>query len=167
MKKYSLLLLAILFTAFSCTKEELVPSDADRQFVSNAFQRTLFDSKTSQIVRTRGSRENIKAFAQMLIRDGSTLSDELLAHAQKRALTIPVELNSAYQQEVTTLLNTPNETFDQTYISMIIDSRKKTIQLYEQQIRKGNDNGLREWAAGKISKLQQELTTAEGLLKSL
>jgi putative membrane protein len=103
----------------------------------------------------------------MLIRDGSTLSDEILAHAQKRTLTIPVELSSAYQQEVNALLNTPNEVFDQTYISMIIDSRKKTIQLYEQQIRKGNDNGLREWAAGKISKLQQELAKAEELLKSL
>lgn len=163
MKKYLLPTLVVLFTAVACTPDEEVFTEADRQFVDNTYQRTMLDIQKSQIVRTRGRSQDVKRFAELMIRDASMLSEEILAHAQKRTYTLPVELRSTYQGEVNALLNAADEDFEQSYLSAIIDSKRKSIELYEKQIRNGSDNALREWASGKISKFAQEISSAQEL----
>ena len=101
----------------------------------------------------------------MLISQASLNQEELLDLARKRDIQMAVELQTTMQQEVSTLLNTPMEKFDETYLAMIIQSRKKVISLYEGQIRDGKDNALREWASKKISGFKKELENAESLVE--
>lgn len=163
MKKYLLPTLLVLFAAAACTPDDKVFAESDRQFIDNAYQRNLLDIQRSQIVRTRGRNADVKRFAELMIRDASVLSDEIIAHAQKRAYTLPVELQPAYQSEVNALLNVADADFERSYLSGLISSRKKSIELYEKQIKNGSDNSLREWASGKISKFAQEISSAQEL----
>jgi putative membrane protein len=165
MKKQVIFSIALVFTVIGCNPtDDSVVTASDRQFIQSAYQRNLLDIQNSQIVRTRGTNEPIKRFSQMLISQASQNQEELLDLAQKREIQMAVELQSAMQQEVSTLLNTPMEQFEDTYLAMIIQSRKKAISMYEGQIRDGKDNALREWASKKISGFKKELENAESLI---
>ncbi len=158
-------MVGLILSAASCSMEddEMV-SAADKTFIQEAFQMNLMDIQKSQIVRTRGSNNQIKNFAQVLIQQGSLTSDDLITLAKERDIQVAVELSPVLTQEVNALIAATPEDFDKKYLQNMVDSRTKLISIYEQEIRKGKDNALREWASGKISGLNKDLANAQKML---
>ncbi|HEV7347104.1 DUF4142 domain-containing protein [Telluribacter sp.] len=146
----------------SCTGiDENVVTATDRQFVKDAAVRNLLNSQTGQIARTRGTTDEIRRYGEVLIRQASTTSEELIALAEKKEIILESTLTSSLQEDVNLLAGTPEANFNATYITKTIESLRTTIQVFEQQIKKGNDNELRSWASTKLPFLRQHLERAQ------
>ncbi|WP_247237444.1 DUF4142 domain-containing protein [Telluribacter sp. SYSU D00476] len=151
-----------LATAFSCTPMDAnVVTATDRQFVESAVQRNQLDMQIGQVARTRATTDEVRRFGEILLRNGNTISEELRAMIEKKSLTLPDLEALTSKPEVDQLLSTPEATFNVNFLSTIIDSRKVTLELFEQQVRKGKDNELRSWASSKLPLLRQELERAQ------
>ncbi|GAB3171005.1 hypothetical protein GCM10027291_23340 [Telluribacter humicola] len=141
--------------------DDNVVAATDRQFLENAVLRNQLDMQIGQVARTRATTDEVRRFGEILLRNGNSISEELNALVEKKKLTLPAMEALTSQPEVDQLLNATEANFNQKFISTIIDSRRRTLDIFEQQVRKGQDNELRSWASSKLPILRQELERAQ------
>lgn len=157
-----------LVTTFSCTPmDENVVTATDRQFVESAVRRNQLDMQIGQVARTRATSDEVRRFGEILLRNGNAISEELKAMIEKKSLILPDLEALTTQPEVDQLISTPESNFNTAFLSTIIDSRKITLNLFEQQVRAGKDNELRSWASSKLPQLRQELDRAQTIRAAL
>jgi putative membrane protein len=59
------------------------------------------------------------------------------------------------------------EDFDKEYCALMSKAHKKAIDEFEKEAEHGDDLDLKAWAGGKIQVLQEHLSMAESLDKSM
>lgn len=174
----SLALIAILFLSTCGTKdggdskefaedqneekfEDNNKAENDAEFVVDAADGGMFEVQAAELAIKSASSDEVKKFAEMVLKDHSTANTELKAIAEKKNITLPVALSDDKQKKYDDLADKAGEEFDEAYCKLMVDDHEKDIKEFKRQAEKGEDPELKSWAAEKVTTLEHHLVTAE------
>ena len=163
-------------------------TDADKAFINSAADGGMFEVRAGELASTKGDSMmvdsmmtdsmmtdsmmtdsmnmdsmNVRSFGRMMVTDHTKANNELKSLADSKGVTVPTTLSNAKQQKVDSLNTQSGQTFNRTYINMMVASHQETIDLFQKQADSGNDADLKSWAASKLPTLRMHLEHARSM----
>ncbi|WP_247235642.1 DUF4142 domain-containing protein [Telluribacter sp. SYSU D00476] len=168
--KLSVILLSGLLFAASCKNDDdnvVTVPEQDRNFAVMATDANLFEIQAGQLAQTKGARQDVKNFGQMMVTDHTKSTEELMGIATPKNITLPTTLSTEKRQKYDSLNAVTGQAFDRMYARMMVTSHQQTINLFETQSNQGGDTELKSWATGKLPALRTHLQGAQTLRDSV
>ncbi|MBK1988682.1 DUF4142 domain-containing protein [Sphaerospermopsis aphanizomenoides BCCUSP55] len=142
-------------------------SQRDQQFVTKANQGNLAEIELGQLAEQKADSNEVKTFAQRMVKDHTQLNQELQDWANQKGVTLPSDIGKENKQIKSNLEKLPGAEFDQAYIQQMVADHNKDISLYRRQSQQGDDQDLKNWATKNLPLLQDHLTQARSIQDSL
>lgn len=141
----------------------LTPEQAAQQtntFATAAAHADQLEIDTSKIAQTKSKNADVKAFAQMLVREHTATSAELKTWAGTSGVTLPTAPDDATKMLIDNIRNADATGFDDKYLDTVIDAHEAAIAKFETYARDGQDTALKTWASATLTKLRAHLDQA-------
>ncbi len=133
----------------------------DSEFAVEAAEGSMLEVQLGRLAMEKGTSDLVKQFAQQMITDHSKASEELMALAGSKNITLPTSLSDKKQKKYDDLVEKSKEDFDESYIEFMVKDHKDDIDKFKKEAENGKDGQLKSWAAGKISTLEHHLQMAK------
>lgn len=136
-------------------------SALDRQFIINAGQGGMAEVSLGQLATKRATSDEVKQFAQRMIRDHTRANKQLLQLATQKGVTPPTDMGPKYEAAMERLSQIPSASFDQAYMNEAgINSHLESVAVFQRQDQLGQDQDLKAFAAKTLPTIQEHLQMA-------
>lgn len=125
----------------------------------------MFEIQSSKLATSKLSGQE-KSFADQMIADQTKTSGELMQKAQAANVSMPKDLDSSHQKMLDKLNSESGDNFRRDYFSDQVSGRESAVSLFQRYGDKGENAGLKSWAATTLPALQHHLDMAKGLYKN-
>jgi putative membrane protein len=132
-------------------------------FVSNASQGDMFEIEEAKIAEARSKNPDVKAFARMMVKDHTALSNAMKPLAIAAGQTPATKLDARRQGFVDNLKAASDADFDKTYIDQQVAAHEEALTLMQGYAKDGPDAGLKGAAAKAVPIVQMHLDKAKAL----
>jgi putative membrane protein len=142
----------------------IAPKTAD--FVQEAATSDMFEIQSSRLAVAKSDAAT-KAFAQQMINDHEKTSADLkgMVSAGKVRATLPSAMTSSQQKMLDKLKGLTAAEFTKQYHTDQVSAHKAAVDLFKRYGDKGDDAGLKVWAANTRPALEHHLMMAQDLNK--
>jgi len=133
-------------------------------FVSQAAIIGKAEIELGQMAIKNTQDENVRAYAQRMVKDHSAADKKLQAIAAKENLQLPQTLDKEHESLKTKLQGLKGEDFDRAYVQAMAKGHDKAVALFEsasQQPQMPED--LKQFAASTLPTLEQHKEMAHSL----
>ena len=125
-------------------------------FITQATSSSLFEVQSSQLALDRSQNEQIRQFAQRMVKDHTDATNRLRSAAQGQK--IPGEATQQHKQMFDELQKTEGPQFDVRYLQMQQQAHQQAIALHERFAQGGDDQQqLRQHAQQMLPILREHL----------
>jgi putative membrane protein len=132
-------------------------------FVSNASQGDMFEIEEAKIAEARSKNPDIKAFARMMVKDHTALSNAMKPLAIAAGQTPAAKLDARRQGFLDNLKAASDADFNKTYIDQQVAAHEEALTLMQGYAKDGPDAGLKGAAAKAVPIVQMHLDKAKAL----
>ena len=95
-------------------------STADTDFILAAAQGGMTEVKLGELAAQKGTRDDVKGFGQMMVKDHTAINDDLKALAAQKGVTLPDSLDAKHQGMEDRMAALTGSEFDDAYIAAMI-----------------------------------------------
>ncbi|MCW3798433.1 DUF4142 domain-containing protein [Sphingomonas sp. BN140010] len=128
----------------------------------------VFEITTSMMLLQKSQNPQVRAFATMLISDHTMLSNTALATAKGAGvMPPPPELSPMQKGMIGQLMSASPATIDRVYLQQQVPAHQQALSINTGYSRSGDVPALRGAATGAVPRIQQHLTEAQQLLRSV
>ena len=141
----------------------------NKNFIEKAAIGGMFEVETSNIALTRSTNPDVKAFAQEMVADHTKAGDGLKEAVKASGIdvAVPPILDEEHQKKVTALKDVDAKDFDEDYIEAQEDGHDKTIALFEDYAKDGENAVLKKFAADTLPTLKTHKEHVDTLDKAI
>ena len=139
------LVAAGLLLSIPCARAQTPVAIADHDFIVAAAQGGLTEVKLGELAAKKGTRDDVKAFGQMMVKDHSAINDDLKALAAQKGVALPDGLDTKHQALLDKLTALPDTDFDDAYISAMIKGHKKDAKAFTAESADTKDPDLKSF----------------------
>lgn len=131
-------------------------------FLVMAASSDMFEKLSSEMVQTKGSNQEVKNFAQMMITDHGKTTAEIQSLAATKNIMLPAGLAPAHQRMLNHL-NDSKDTrkFDERYMEEQVKAHMQAVELFENAAKKETDPDLKAFADKTLPALRTHLDMAK------
>jgi len=140
-----------------CARAQTQLSTADNNFISAAAQAGLAEVKLGELATQRGTRADVQAFGEMMVRDYTVMNGALKALAVLKGTTLPYSLDADHQGIVDRMAALPVSAFDDAYISAMIDEHTEEAKAFKAESAQTKDGDLDSFLAKYIPVVAEHL----------
>ncbi len=137
-----------------------------KTFVEKAASGGLFEVQSSELAKQKAKRDDVRTFAETMIRDHAQANEELKAVAQKAGQQVPEKMSKSHQAELDKLKGAAAGRFDQAYIDAQVKAHRESVTLFQNFSRNGSQAALKDFAARTLPTLEQHQEMAKDLQKA-
>lgn len=119
----------------------------DAEFATKAAVGGMAEVEFAKIALTKTVDPQIKAFADMMVKDHGKANEELMTLATGKNITLPTALDDEHQKKFDELSKLSGKDFDKEYVKTMVDGHKKTLDLMDKEAKDGKDVDLTAFAA--------------------
>jgi len=136
----------------------------DRRFLENALQGSYAEIEGSQLALEKTESQDVRDFAQMMIKDHGEMVKEASKLATDKGLTPPEGPSIMQKTEVTALKALTGGAFDAMYVNRIgVAAHEATVEMFEEASQSAEDPDVKAMATKTLPKLQEHLEMARAL----
>ncbi|MBF6615945.1 MAG: DUF4142 domain-containing protein [Candidimonas sp.] len=136
----------------------------DANFLENAIQGSHAEVEGSQLALEKTSSQDVKDFAQMMIKDHQMMAKEASGLAQEKGMTPPDGPSAMQVTEITALKALSGGAFDAMYVNRIgVASHEATVNMFEKASKGAQDPDVKALATKALPKLKEHLEMARAL----
>lgn len=140
----------------------------DTAFMKKAAQSGHYEIAASMLALSKSQNQQVKDFAQMMLDEHQQIDKELNELAAAKEEVLPVEPSMLQQSQLAMLKAKEGVDFDLYYAQQLgVKAHEKTIELFEEQIKKGDDEEIIGFAQDVLPVLKQHLQHAVLLQQQL
>jgi len=132
-------------------------------FVDEASAKGIAEIETAKMALDKGTSQDVKQFAQMMIDDHTKANQELAQLAQAKDLEMSDEATLMDKAKAMILKLRDGENFDEAYANNQVVAHEQTIEMYEDYVEGGENADLKQFAQKALPKLQEHLKQAKDL----
>jgi len=177
MCKYALVGICLLFAASaqaqgigerSGVNSVLGVSPSTQDFVTEAAMGDMLEIETGKLAQQHASDPKVKQFANQLVTDHQTTTDELKALVEngKVKANVPTSMDRSHQGKFDKLKSLSGANFDNEFDDMQRSAHTDATSLFERYAKGGENNDLKAFALKHLPTLQHHLKMAEDLKSS-
>jgi len=145
-----LLAMVIGVSVVACDKDDdndkNTVNATDKNFIMQATYGNKSEVAAGAIAASKGQRDSIKIFGQMMVTDHTMAQTSLDSIAGAVSVTPPAGPDSLHQAMAQQLLTLSGKTFDSVYINSQVTDHQKTISLFEDEIAHGQHQLVKNFA---------------------
>jgi putative membrane protein len=145
----------------------LVTSDK-QSFANLVAMSDLYEIQASELALKRSRRNDVKGFAQEMIRDHKKTSEELksMLGSMNEATTLPTKLDTLFQVLIDDLRGAANDDFDKRYVAQQQDVHDVAITLVKHYRDQGDTSALRELSKLALPVLEHHRDMADRMAQA-
>jgi len=131
------------------------PATAEtRDYMSKAAMGDLFEIQSSRLALQRANSQEVKDFADMMVKDHMQATKKLEAAAQEQKITIspPSKLDADHQRTLDQLTKAEGGSFERAYIQAQLQAHQKALDMHRDYAKSGDNPQLKQ-VAGEIPKV--------------
>ena len=117
----------------------------------------------AELGEKNAKREDVKAFAGMLVADHTKANAELTTLAASKGVELSSEPVAKFTDMQAKLEETKGTDFDKEFLSLIISGHEKCVKHFKEASTDSEDSDVKAWAAKMLPGLQAHLEKAEEL----
>ncbi|CAJ0865935.1 hypothetical protein R20233_01275 [Ralstonia sp. LMG 32965] len=137
---------------------------SDTTFVTKAAAAGMLEVQASQVAITRASNPDVRAFAQRMVKDHTTVGDELKTLAGKKGITVPDSLPADERAKVDKLSALEGAKFDKAYADEVgVKAHKEAVSLFDKASKDAKDPDIKAFFSHNLPALREHLQMAEQL----
>jgi putative membrane protein len=133
-------------------------ASADRDFIMKAAAGGHTEVELAKLAQTKASSDTVKTLAARLEKDHTQANSDLMAIAQSKGVSLPAA--NDHPAEMAKLEKLQGANFDRTYASMMVNSHKNGIALFE-KAAKSSDSEIKAFADKTLPTLREHLKMTE------
>jgi putative membrane protein len=134
------------------------------QFAQAVANADAFEVQSSELAASRAARQDVKAYAAMMVRDHGATTQELATLAPTLGIQAPTpQLDTTHQDRLNNLTSLNGEAFDDAYLDAQVEAHENAVSLFERFTTEGEAGPLRDWASTTLTKLRTHLTSVQTL----
>lgn len=135
----------------------------DTRFVNQAAQSGLLEVELATLALQNSTNEAVRAYAEELIQDHTESNQQLAQIAGSKGLTVPTTLDTSGQNAVNRLSNLTGTQFDRQFANQAVSTHRQAIQVFENEVERGEDSDLTAFASANLPVLREHLAEAQEL----
>lgn len=139
----------------------------EAEFATNAADASLAEINFANLAVSTSSNNDIKAYANMMLKDHGAANDELIALAKSKNITLPVTMSSEHQKRRNDLAEKTGTDFDKKYVSLMEENHVKVLAFMEHEARKGTDLDLKAYANKMVPVINSHLNAIRKIKETL
>lgn len=154
---------ALILTPNTSASEKDTLNAADVKFVKTESAAGMAEVKIATLAVTKAERTDVKALAETLVSDHTTVNAQLAALATQKGIKVSTVLSPEHAETVQKLEKLTGSDFDKEFLSVIISDHKKCISSFQTASTDAKDDDVRTWAGKTLPALKSHLEKAEAL----
>jgi putative membrane protein len=135
-------------------------SAQDRSFMMEAAKGGMMEVQMGHLGHERASSPAVKELAQRLTADHTMASQELMALAKQKGVTLPPDKKSPMPAG---LSSRTGADFDREFTRMAVTDHEKDIATFEKEASSGSDQDVKAWASKTLPTLHAHLDAAKAI----
>lgn len=139
------------------TADIITVGENEAEFATNAADANLAEIDFANLAIGKTSNEQIKNFANMILKDHGAAHDEIIALAKSKNITLPATMSGENQKRRKELDEKTGTDFDKKYASLAEENHVKILAFLEHQARKGTDTDLKTYANKMVPTIKAHL----------
>lgn len=139
----------------------------DAEFATKAAAGGMAEVEFGKIALTKTVDPQIKAFADMMVKDHGKANEELMNLATGKNITLPTVLDEEHQKKFDELSKLNGKDFDKEYVKIMVDGHKKTLDLMDKEAKDGKDADLAAFASKTSSIVKAHLDMIQKIHNSM
>jgi putative membrane protein len=140
-------------------------TDAD-DFVEDASAKGVAEVEAGKLAEEKGTAADVKAFGAMMVKDHTAANDKLKAIADAKKIEVSTDAELMDKAKAMILDLRSAKSFDQAYANNQVKAHEATIEIFEDEVKNGNDDQLKTFATETLPKLKAHLEQAKALAKA-
>jgi putative membrane protein len=160
---HSMTVVGGVLLAFVLATGASAATDAPQSFEKKAGAAGLYELRAAELARDKARDEDVREFADEMLKDHQKADQELRSLAKKRSWTVPAALEPKHQQMIDRLGKLEGADFEREYAQQQLQAHEEAVALFKEQSERGSDPELKAWATEKVPTLQEHLEHAEDL----
>lgn len=160
---------SLLIAATGCNKKGTdAMNNADKEFLERAayYNKGMIDG--GNIAISRGSEAVVTAYAQTMVAEHTAALNELKQLASDRDYNLPGNSDLEHQAVHISLKDKSGRNFDSSYMKLqLFDHMTAADDIYTDEINKGNDDALKNYAAKYKPKAASHRDMAQTIVTSM
>lgn len=139
----------------------------DRSFWTDAAQIGTAEVALGTLGSQKAQNEKVKQFAEQVVKDHSTVNDELKSIASGKSVSLPTDVSTKQKAAYDKLNGLSGADFDREFIKVMVKDHQSAVKLFEKQSRNETDADAKAFAAKHLPTLQGHLQTAQSISSEL
>ncbi|KAE9654223.1 DUF4142 domain-containing protein [Pseudomonas fluorescens] len=135
----------------------------DDDFVEDASAKGVAEVEAGKLAQEKGSAADVKAFADMMIKDHTAANAKLKTIADAKNLKVSDSAELMDKAKAMILELRGAKSFDQAYANNQVKAHEATIEIFEKEISEGKDAEVKAFATETLPKLKSHLEHAKTL----
>lgn len=137
-------------------------------FVIYAGNADLFQQEASKIAMQRAQSSEVKQYAQQMAQQYSSSTGKLTAAARQTGVTTNAPaLSTHMRQRLVELQNTSTITFDERYITLLVEAQERELRMHNAYARSGDNATLQTASRDTAQMVAQHLAEARRISTSI
>ena len=140
------------------------PDTTAKHFLIVASIKNLQEVSAGHQAVQKAKRPEVRAFAQMMVKDHGEAEQQLLQLAKTRGINLPLAATGGIKPD---LLLAGAANFDSAYVHAMSAGHGNTVQMFENYATTGKDPVVRAWAQQMLPTLKMHLEHIKTIEKQL
>lgn len=136
---------------------------ADKDFMLAAAQGGMTEVKLGGLAVQDGLRQEVKDFGGMMVKDHTTINDDLKALATQKNVSPPAMLDEKHQAMVDKMGALSGAEFDKAYVSAMIKAHKKDLKAFQAEAAATQDTDIKSFVEKAIPTISAHLQHIQDL----
>ena len=137
---------------------------ASDDFVEDASAKGVAEVEAGKLALEKGTAADVKTFADMMVKDHTAANQKLKALADKKNIDVSDNAELLDKAKAMILELRSAKSFDQAYANNQVKAHEATIEIFEDEIKNGEDAELKAFATETLPKLKAHLVEAKKLV---
>lgn len=158
-----LALCALAFNSPARAADESKLTKKDKTFITNASEAGHAEIEKAKLAVKSSTNDEVKAFADMMIKDHTKAGDELTTIVEGKAGKVSKGPGAVQDAKILELKALTGDTFNKAYAKQALADHKEAVSLFEKASADLDDADLKAFAAKTLPTLKHHLEEAEKL----
>lgn len=140
---------------------------SDKEFMMMAAQGGMTEVELGKVAGDKASSSDVKDFGAMMVTDHTKANDQLKGIAEKKGVTLSPDLDAKHRAMVDKMSKLSGAAFDKQYVQGMVRDHQKTISLFEDEAKSGQDPEVKSFASDTLPTLKEHLSRIEAIQKKV
>jgi putative membrane protein len=159
------LLAAGILMAPPNAKGQTTVSAADKDFILATAQGGMTEVKLGELAARNGSRDDVKEFGQMMVKDHTIINDDLKALAAQKGVTLTETVDAKHQEKLDKMAALTATGFDDAYIAAMIKGHKEVAREFKAEYAATQDSDIKSFIDKSLPVVEKHLKHINAMKK--